>query len=85
MSGVFGVLDSKRSTQIEPLLTKMGTRMSHREWYVVETHSNENAGVGLGRIGTGIFNRERQPICSEDRNLMVFLRRIPDVSALPTL
>lgn len=74
MSGIFGVLDSKRGTQqIEPLLTKMGTEMSYREWYVVETYSDENTGVGLGRIGIGIFNQERQPICSEDRNLMVFL------------
>jgi asparagine synthase (glutamine-hydrolysing) len=73
MSGVFGVLDSKRGTQIEPLLTKMGTEMSHREWYVVETHCDENAAVGLGRIGIGIFNQEQQPVCSEDRNLMVFL------------
>jgi asparagine synthase (glutamine-hydrolysing) len=71
MSGIFGILDSKRGTQIEPLLTKMGIEMSHREWYVVETHCDENA--GLGRIGIGIFNRERQPICSEDRNLIVFL------------
>jgi len=73
VSGVFGVLDSKRGTQIEPLLTKMGTEMSHREWYVVETHCDENAGVGLGRIGIDIFNQERQPVCSEDRNLIVFL------------
>jgi asparagine synthase (glutamine-hydrolysing) len=47
--------------------------MSHREWYVVETHSEEDKGVGVGRIGIGILNQERQPICSEDRNLMVFL------------
>jgi asparagine synthase (glutamine-hydrolysing) len=73
MSGIFGVFDSKRDTQIESLLTKMGTEMWHREWYVVETHSDENAGVGLGRIGIGIFNQEQQPIRSEDENLMVFL------------
>ena len=73
MSGVFGVLDSKRSLRIRALLARMGTKMSHREWYVVETCSDENVGVGLGRIGIGIFNRERQPICSKDQNLMVFL------------
>jgi len=47
--------------------------MSHREWYVVETFWDEDAGVGLGRIGIGIFNRERQPLFSEDQNLVVFL------------
>jgi asparagine synthase (glutamine-hydrolysing) len=73
MSGVFGVLDSKQSTQIDKLLARMGEEMSHRDWYVVETYSDENAGVGLGRIGIGIFNQQQQPVCSEDRNLMVFL------------
>ena len=73
MSGIFGVLDSKRGTPIGSLLTKMGTNMSHREWYVFETHSDENTGVALGWIGIGIFNQERQPVCSEDRNLMIFL------------
>lgn len=72
MSGVFGVLDSKRDTPIEPLLTKMGARMSHREWYVVETYSDEDAGVGLGRIGIGIFNRTPQPAQDEASNLVVF-------------
>jgi len=73
VSGVFGILDSKRQMRVEPLLTRMGARMSHREWYVVETFWDEDAGVGLGRIGIGIFNRERQPLFSEDQNLVVFL------------
>jgi asparagine synthase (glutamine-hydrolysing) len=73
MSGIFGLLDSKRNTQIGPLLARMGTEMSYRDWYVVETHSEEPAGVGLGRVGIGIFNQERQPICNEDGRLMVFL------------
>ncbi len=73
MSGVFGILDSRRNRPIERHLATMGTEMSHREWYVVETYSEEGSGVGLGRIGIGIFNQERQPICSKDRNLMVFL------------
>jgi asparagine synthase (glutamine-hydrolysing) len=73
MSGVFGVVDSKRNTQIGQLLGQMGTEMSHRAWYSVETHSDEDAGVGLGRIGIGIFNQEAQPVCNEGQNLIVFL------------
>jgi asparagine synthase (glutamine-hydrolysing) len=73
MSGIFGVLDSRQGSQIEPLLTKMGTRMVHREWYVVETYTDKDLGLGLGRIGIGIFNREQEPILSEDGNLIVFL------------
>ncbi|UCE48050.1 MAG: hypothetical protein JSW47_20935, partial [Phycisphaerales bacterium] len=73
MSGVFGVVDSERNPGIDQLCAHMGAEMSHREWYVIETHCDERAGVGLGRIGIGIFNQERQPVCSKDQNLMVFL------------
>jgi hypothetical protein len=53
MSEIFGVLDSKRSTQIELLLTKMGTRMAHREWCVVETYAAESLGglILFGAVG----------------------------------
>ena len=74
MSGVFGVLDSQRRLPVNRLLSRMGNQMSHRDWYVVETYCDEQAGVGLGRIGIGIFNPERQPVFSEDGNLVVFLR-----------
>jgi asparagine synthase (glutamine-hydrolysing) len=73
MSGIFGILDNKRNLRTDRLLAQMGSEMSHREWYVVETFCDESAGVGLGRIGIGIFNRERQPIYSEDRSLVIFL------------
>ena len=73
MSGIFGVLDSKRNTRVDSLLTRMETEMAHRQWYVVETHREEANSIGLGRIGIGIFNRERQPLYSEDGNLVVFL------------
>jgi len=73
MSGVFGVLDSQRNTQVKALLARMSKAMSHRQWYVVETHSDAKSGVGLGRIGIGIFNQERQPVCNEDESLMVFM------------
>lgn len=74
MSGIFGILDSRHKTPITQLLAHMGSAMSHRDWYVVETCTDENAGVGLGRIGIGIFNREHQPLYSEDGTLEVFFR-----------
>ncbi|MFW6116423.1 MAG: asparagine synthetase B family protein [bacterium] len=73
MSGIFGVVNSRRDTSIPELLHRMGSEMSHREWYVVETYSEAEAGMGLGRIGIGIFNQEEQPRCNEDQSLMVFL------------
>jgi asparagine synthase (glutamine-hydrolysing) len=73
VSGVFGVVDARRQTNIERLLSAMGRAMAHRDWYVVEMRTVAEHGLGLGRIGIGIFNRERQPVLSEDGNLMVFL------------
>jgi len=73
MSGIFGVLDSQPDTGIDRLLAGMGSSLTHRPWYVVETWRDASAGVGLGRVGIGIFNRERQPIRSEDGSLIVFL------------
>lgn len=73
MSGIFGVLDSKRSTSISGLVSRMGSEMSHRDWYVAESYVDEESGIGLGRIGIGIFNQEQQPRCNEDQSLVVFL------------
>jgi len=73
VSGIFGVLDSRHQLPVERVLADMGRAMTHREWYVVETCADEGTGMGLGRIGIGIFNRERQPLQSEDGNLLVFL------------
>lgn len=73
MSGIFGALDSRPGAGIDRLVTRMGSSLAHRPWYVVETWQDESAGVGLGRVGIGIFNHERQPVCSEDDSLVVFL------------
>jgi asparagine synthase (glutamine-hydrolysing) len=51
----------------------MGAAMAHRDWYVVEAYADQQQGLGLGRIGIGIFNQESQPIRSEDGGLLVFL------------
>lgn len=73
MSGVFGILDSKHNAPIGQRLTRMANDISHRPWHVVETRYDEEAGIGLGRIGIGIFNQEQQPIYSDDERVMIFL------------
>jgi asparagine synthase (glutamine-hydrolysing) len=73
MSGVFGVVDRRGRVPIDRCLARMGEAMAHRAWYVTETRSDQARGVGLGRIGIGIFNRERQPVYSEDGNVWLFL------------
>lgn len=73
MSGIFGIVDNKRDPGIDKLLRQMGMHMSHHDWFVVDTYSDQNFGIGFGRIGIGIFNQEQQPIFSEDGNLIIFL------------
>jgi asparagine synthase (glutamine-hydrolysing) len=73
VSGIFGVVDSRRQSNVERLVVAMGGAMTHRDWYVVETVADAPQGLGLGRIGIGIFNQEYQPVRSEDGNLLVFL------------
>ncbi|MEW6404806.1 MAG: asparagine synthase-related protein [Chloroflexota bacterium] len=73
MSGVFGVVDTKGDSRVGKLLCQMGKVMSHHEWFVIDTYSDENIGAGIGRIGIGVFNREKQPVCSEDGNLVICL------------
>ena len=69
MSGVFGLLDPKKPHPVERLARDMGEAMRHRPWYVIESSSDPDAGVALGRVAIGIFNREPQPCTSEDGRL----------------
>lgn len=73
MSGVFGAAGLGQQNGVRSLVDRMGAAMSHRDWYVVETYTDARQGLGLGRIGIGIFNQEQQPVCSQDRTCMVFL------------
>lgn len=40
----------------------MGSAITHRDWYVVESYTDEERSLGLGRIGIGIFNKGPQPV-----------------------
>jgi asparagine synthase (glutamine-hydrolysing) len=73
MSGVFGAVDSERSTDVDALTDKMARAMSHREWFVTDRLVDRTRNLAIGRIGIGIFNRELQPVYSEDQSLVIFL------------
>ena len=73
MSGVFGAVDSERSTDVDALTDEMARAMSHREWFVTDHLVDRTRNLSIGRIGIGIFNRERQPVYSEDQSLVIFL------------
>ena len=62
MSGIFGIVDTRKQKNLHALTRKMSEAMSHREWFVSECFVNEEQGLGLGRIGIGIFNKGSQPV-----------------------
>lgn len=70
MSGLFGVVDSRRAQPIAPLVATMGAAMAHHAWHNLDTLCD--AGMGLGRIGIGIFNSEKQPLESDEGGLAAF-------------
>lgn len=72
MKGVFGLADYRDYYRgISATLASMGEMMVHFPWHHVETFADEAERVGLGRLGIGVFNRDRQPLFSEDRRLVL--------------
>jgi asparagine synthase (glutamine-hydrolysing) len=72
MSGIFGVVNHK-SSEVKELLTGMGQAMTHRPWYQVDLLHDQSRGIGLGRIGIGIFNQAPQPVWTADRNVALLM------------
>jgi asparagine synthase (glutamine-hydrolysing) len=73
MGGIFGIIDPKKQNDISKMIDRMGSLMSHQKWYVVDTHKDLSRGVGIGRVGIGGFNKEKQPFQSADNNIVGFL------------
>ena len=62
MSGIFGVVDTKRQGNIHSLTKKMSEVMSHREWFASESFVDDEHGLSMGHIGIGVFNTTPQPV-----------------------
>ena len=73
MSGLFGIVDSTGQAEIDSYLQNAIELLSHRPWYVSDTWLENDIPVGLGRIGIGIFNKERQPLLSTDGRHVLFM------------
>lgn len=73
MSGVFGFVDRQGIIQSRHLLDKMTRSMSHRNWYETDSHVDELHHVALGRLGIGIFNREKQPIWNAEETACIMM------------
>jgi asparagine synthase (glutamine-hydrolysing) len=73
MSGIFGIVDPERKSDIHATMHEMSMAMSHREWFVAESCVDDEANVGLGRIGIGIFNKDPQPVWNASRTIALVL------------
>jgi hypothetical protein len=72
VSGVFGYLGQLSTERAGPVAERMGARMRHQPYHVVETAAPA-ADVALGRLGIGIFNRSPQPVRSGDGQVWLWL------------
>jgi len=73
MSGVFGVFDSRQKVNIQALISRISAKIRHKDWQVIEAYNNQAGGIGLGRKGIGIFNRESQPIWNSKKTIAVVM------------
>jgi asparagine synthase (glutamine-hydrolysing) len=51
----------------------MGTVIRHKDWHVIESYSNQAGGIGIGRKGIGIFNRDTQPVWNSRQTVAVVM------------
>lgn len=72
MSGVFGYLQQHMQDDPAIICRAMAARMCHLPHHRADTHTPER-GVGLGRVGIGVLNREPQPVQSADGSIVIGL------------
>jgi asparagine synthase (glutamine-hydrolysing) len=73
MSGVFGYADPSCRLGGCGILGQMASAMSHRPWYETALVNDEGAGVGIGRIGIGIFNKNQRAVWNRQRTAALLL------------
>jgi asparagine synthase (glutamine-hydrolysing) len=54
-------------------LAEMAARLTHYDWYQENSHWDEGAGVGLGRVSLGLDDGSAQPAANEDASLWVMM------------
>jgi len=61
MPGICGIVQANPAIPVAASLTEMLQSMTHQSWYAVEQHSDNDAGVALGRVSLGIVDSDSQP------------------------
>jgi asparagine synthase (glutamine-hydrolysing) len=73
VSGVFGIVDPKQSSNVRGIANQMASTMSHREWFRAEDYFDEHNNLVIGRIGIGVFNRCSQPVVNKSRTKILVM------------
>jgi asparagine synthase (glutamine-hydrolysing) len=73
MSGVFGVIDPGRQIDVRSVADKIAASMCHRDWFVTDSHVDDERNLALGRVGIGIFNATPQPVWNSARTVALVM------------
>lgn len=73
MSGVFGYVDPSHRLVPTDMLGGMASVLSHHTWYETVQGFDDLAGVGIGRVGIGIFNKNQEAVWNPERTVVILL------------
>ena len=73
MSGVFGVVDPERHTDVRSLMDKVAASLCHREWFVADRFVDQHEPVAIGRVGIGVFNKAPQPVWNASHTIALVM------------
>ncbi|MFX0198878.1 MAG: hypothetical protein ACFFCW_22385, partial [Candidatus Hodarchaeota archaeon] len=66
MPGLAGVIDLRQRVNAPKLLRRLVKRMTHQDWYRIDTSTSSGGLAAFSRVSLGIMNPEPQPITNRD-------------------
>ncbi len=73
MSGIFGIIDISRKAPVRQVIETARASMTHAPWFISDAWFGADETIGIGRLGINIFNRESQPVISDDGQHVLFM------------
>ena len=73
MPGLIAIVDHSGKYDLKKLVSQMSESIKHNDSQTVHYYVDEQEGIALGRVCTGILNPEPQPIFNEDRSLAIVM------------
>ena len=73
MPGLIAIIDPSGKSDLKKLASQMSESIKHNDSQTVHYYVDEQEGIALGRVCTGILNPEPQPIFNEDKSLAIVM------------